>query len=89
LIEPRPMISKFWLAEPRALMIRSRPPGGLEPPEPKVRRLAGGSPPTPIYDPHAYIPGDCPQLTRKKLGDCPRVLDLKSLASISTPHSMD
>ena len=38
---------------------------------------------------HAYIPGDCPQLTRKKLGDCPRVLDLKSLASISTPHSMD
>ena len=41
----------FWLAEPRALIIRSRPPGGLEPPEPKVRQLAGGSPPTPIYDP--------------------------------------
>ena len=32
-------------------IIRSRPPGGLEPPEPKVRQLAGGSPPTPIYDP--------------------------------------
>ena len=41
----------FWLAEPHALIRRSRPPGGLEPPEPKVRRLAGGSPPTPIYDP--------------------------------------
>ena len=41
----------LWLAEPRALIIRSRPPGGLEPPEPKVRQLGGGSPPTPIYDP--------------------------------------
>ena len=41
----------FWIAEPRALILRSRPPGGLKPPEPKVRRLAGGSPPTPIYDP--------------------------------------
>ena len=29
------------LAEPRALIVRPRPPGGLEPPEPKVRQLGG------------------------------------------------
>jgi hypothetical protein len=38
-------------ARARALIVRPRPPGGLEPPEPKVRQLAGGSPPTPLYDP--------------------------------------
>ena len=50
-----PVSSNVGLAEPRALIIRSRPPGGLEPPEPKVRRLAGGSPPTPIYDPCCLV----------------------------------
>ena len=44
------------LAEPRALIVRPRPPGGLEPPEPKVRRLAGGSsPPSPLYDPGRLV----------------------------------
>ncbi len=43
------------LEEPRALIVRPRPPCGLEPPEPKVRRLAGGSPPTPIYDPCCLV----------------------------------
>ena len=38
------------LAEPRALILRPRPPGGLEPPEPKVRRLGGSSPPSLLYD---------------------------------------
>ena len=44
------------LTEPRALIVRPRPPGGLEPPEPKVRRLAGGSsPPSPLYDPGRLV----------------------------------
>jgi hypothetical protein len=38
------------LAEPRALIVRPRPPGGLEPPEPKVRQLGGSSPPSPLYE---------------------------------------
>ena len=31
---------------------------------------------------HAYIPGDCPQLTRKKLGDCPRVFSTNCTQSV-------
>ena len=33
-------VGRSCLTEPRALIVRPRPPGGLEPPEPKVRRLA-------------------------------------------------
>ena len=35
--KPRTYMDSFWLAEPRALIVRPRPPGGLEPPEPMVR----------------------------------------------------
>ena len=49
-------------------IIRSRPPGGLEPPEPKVRQLAGGSPPTPIYDPCHLVRKGKQIRQRAKLG---------------------
>ena len=46
----------YSLAELRALIVRPRPPGGLEPPEPKVRQLAGGSSPSsPLYDPGRLV----------------------------------
>jgi hypothetical protein len=44
--------SSSRLAEPRALIVRPRPPGGHEPPKPKVRQLAGESSlQCPLYDP--------------------------------------
>ena len=44
---PEPTQIKFVVL---VLGVRPRPPGGLEPPEPKVRQLGGSFSPSPLYD---------------------------------------